>query len=281
MVSASSFELHGDFQTDVVDASRTTPILVDFWAAWCGPCRVLGPVLESLASEPGVPWRLVKVDTEQHPDLAQQFGIRSIPAVKLFHDGRVIAEFAGSLPEHQVRTWLQQNLPREGDSIFASALELLQGGDRDGARQRLEDIVGANPDHTPARLALAQLLLGSKPAQALELASGVPNSAAEFAAAQNVALLARLIQWSAGADVDILGAADAPPDYVSLYRDGAHALREGDAEGALEKWITLMSKNRTLDDDGARRACLALFSLLGEESEVTRAWRRRFSTALY
>lgn len=280
-MTASAFELQGDFQAEVIDASRTAPVLVDFWAAWCGPCRVLGPVLESLASEAGVPWQLVKVDTEQHPELAQQFDIRGIPAVKLFHGGRVVAEFAGALPEHQVRAWLQENLPRAGDAAFTEAFERLQRGDRDGARQSLEEILRSDPEHHSARLTLAQLLLASDPGQARKLASAIPDAASEFTAAQNILLLARLAQWSDGEEVGILKAADAAPEHVALYRDGARALRAGDAEGALDKWITLMSKNRTLDDDGARRACIALFTLLGEESETTRTWRRRFSTALY
>ena len=101
-----------NFSTDVVERSRTAPVLVDFWAPWCGPCRALKPTLEKLAAEPGVRWTLVTVNVDEHPELAEQFGIRGIPNVKLFSAGAPIAEFSGSMPEGSVRTWLGQNLPK-------------------------------------------------------------------------------------------------------------------------------------------------------------------------
>ncbi len=99
------------FQTEVLDKSHDKPVLVDFWAPWCGPCRVLGPTLDTLARESGGDWRLVKINTDAHPDLSQRFGIRGIPAVKLFVDGAVAAEFTGALPEAEVRRWLGTHLP--------------------------------------------------------------------------------------------------------------------------------------------------------------------------
>ena len=96
------------FQKNVIDVSHRKPVLVDFWAPWCGPCRVLGPTLEKLAKESQGAWRLVKINTDTYPDISQKFGVRGIPAVKLFKDGAVADEFVGALPEHQVRAWLQK-----------------------------------------------------------------------------------------------------------------------------------------------------------------------------
>ena len=99
-----------EFQTEVIDKSHDKPVVVDFWAPWCGPCRVLGPTIEKLARESEGAWRLVKINTDRYPELGQRFGVRGIPAVKMFRGGAVVAEFTGALPEPQVRQWLGEHL---------------------------------------------------------------------------------------------------------------------------------------------------------------------------
>ena len=99
------------FETEVLDKSHEKPVVVDFWAPWCGPCRVLGPTVEKLARASGGAWRLVKINTDRYPELGQRYGVRGIPAVKMFQGGAVVAEFTGALPESQVRAWLAEHLP--------------------------------------------------------------------------------------------------------------------------------------------------------------------------
>ncbi|MCH8300958.1 MAG: thioredoxin [Candidatus Marinimicrobia bacterium] len=104
-----------DFQSDVIEASKTTPVLVDFWAEWCGPCVQLSPTLEKLAEEAGDSWNLLKVNTESQPELAAEYGIRSIPNVKLFVNGEISGEFVGALPEEEIKRWLESNIPDQGN----------------------------------------------------------------------------------------------------------------------------------------------------------------------
>ena len=104
-----------DFQSEVIEASKTTPVLVDFWAEWCGPCVQLSPTLEKLAEEAGDSWTLLKVNTESQPELAAEYGIRSIPNVKLFVNGEISGEFIGALPEEEIKRWLESNIPDQGN----------------------------------------------------------------------------------------------------------------------------------------------------------------------
>src|SRR5690606_34699805 len=141
----------------VLERSHETPVLVDFWAPWCGPCRALGPVLEQLANEFGGTFVLAKVDTEAHPELGSRFQVRSIPAVKLFHRGQPIAEFVGALPGSAVRRFLETHLPSEADALLRDAEERLAQGDRTGAREVLREALEADPQHAGAHLRLARL----------------------------------------------------------------------------------------------------------------------------
>jgi len=279
----SPHELRGDFAVEVLEASRRQPVVVDFWAEWCGPCRMLGPVLEKLAAEADGVWKLVKVDTERHPELAVQFGIRSIPAVKLFRDGQVVDEFVGALPEAQIRQWLARHV-QAGPSRPAAleqALQLLRMGRVDEARSLLEGAAAGEDADAEVLLTLAKVVLGDDPARAAELAARVPEDHELADEAAGLRHLARLARWAAGEEIAIAGAEQARPEHLALYRRAAEAWRRGELSGALQDWIDLLARNRNLDDDGARRACVALFRLLGEEHPLTREWRPRFANALF
>ena len=150
------------FVEEVVDRSRTIPVVVDFWAEWCGPCRTLGPILERLAVEANGSWILAKVDVDSNPGLAATFGIQGIPAVRAWKDGREIAEFVGALPEPQVREWLARLGPSPAEQEFDRALVALDAGDEDTAAQSLRRVLELDPAHADAKARLERLELVSR-----------------------------------------------------------------------------------------------------------------------
>ena len=262
-----------DFQADVVEASRDRPVLVDFWAPWCGPCRVLGPVLERLEAEAGGRWALAKVNTDEAPGLMQQFGIRGIPAVKLFVDGAVAAEFTGALPEHVLRQWLDEHLPSPARAHVAAATAAWEAGDRAGARAALEAAL-ADPEAETAGWAeaaksrLARLVVFEDAERARALVADVHTPEA---------VAVRTVLDATARDPATL------PEGTGRERtaDALAALRSGDLDAAVGTFIDVIETDRPYDDDGARRTVVALFQTLGEDHPVTRAHRPRFNRSLY
>ena len=265
-----------NFQEDVLEASRSIPVVVDFWAPWCGPCRVLGPALEELASTNGHRWKLVKVNTDEYPELSMQYGIRGIPAVKMFIDGKVADEFTGALPKHAVEQWLSRALPTKSQSLVDEARETLGAGRVEEARRRLDQALKEDPGNTLAALVMAQILLFEEPAEAQRLVEGVEIVDPVLTqVADGIVIIARLL--SMDPPYDALPEGDGKKSYVAAI----DALRGRDREGALEAFIDVIGKDRYYDDDGARKACLALFNMLGAENPVTKLYRPRFNMVLY
>jgi len=264
-----------DFQTDVVEASASQPVLVDFWAPWCGPCRQLSPALESLAEE-NDDWTLVKVNVDDHQAVAQEYGVRGIPAVKLFSDGEVVAEFTGAKPKHSVQTWLDEHLPSEEKTRIEEAQAALDAGNHEEAEHLLWPVLEDNPDHDEAQVLMARALTFKDPTRAEALADAAEVSDPTLRQTRDsVQTLTRL-----------LGLADDPSalpgnGVKDAYLNGIEALSEQDFDGALDHFIDVVRTNRDYDDDGARKACVALFTLLGEEHPVTQEHRRSFDMALY
>ena len=275
----TDFELKTDFSEEVLQASHQIPVLVDFWAEWCGPCRILGPILEKLAGEAIGRWKLVKVNTEVHQDLAQTFDIRGIPEVKLFSEGALVAAFTGALPEAQIRTWLTANLPGASDQEFKAALEAFERDDLETARTHLQRALAHDSGDHRARLLLARILFLEDPGSAGNLAAEIPEGDETAATAAHIVTLSAFIKW--GADETSVKGDESPEDSVARYRKAAHDLGSGNLEGALETLVDLVGKDRGLDDDGARRMAVALFSVLGEANLLTRRFRSRLASVLY
>jgi putative thioredoxin len=268
-----SYEIQ-DFEVEVVERSRTIPVLVDFWAEWCGPCKTLGPVLERLAERAAGRWVLAKVDTEQHQQVATKFGIRSIPNVKLFIDGAPVNEFTGALPEHAVVQWLNRALPDPFAREIAIAEALITEGKQQEASALLEQVVQKDATHEQARVLLARTYIESAPEKALGLIQGIEEDSRNFPMVDAIRTVASLTE-----KLNDPGLLPESPVKTS-YREGLHALAQFDHARALKLFIAVIRGERYYDDEGARKACVAIFKMLGEEHEITRMYRREFSSAL-
>ncbi len=265
-----------DFQKDVIESSFKQPVLVDFWAPWCGPCRVLGPVLEKLAGEGSGRWKLAKVNTDENQELSVQYGIRGIPAVKLFVDGQVVNEFTGALPEHMVRKWLDESIPSEEAALIEAAEEAIETGRDEEARNVLEPLVEAGSDQEKALVLLARATALDDVSKAAGLLEDV--SIEDVTLRNTVEAVQTLHRMSQLADQ-----ADTLPDEKvrDSYIAGARAIKAHDWDAALSAFIGAIQENRYYDDDGARKACIAIFSLLGPKHEITVKHRRMFDMVLY
>jgi len=262
-----------DFQKDVIEKSFDKPVLVDFWAEWCAPCRMIGPILEKLAEENKDYWELVKVDTDKNQQVATKYGVRGIPNVKLFRNGEVINEFTGALPEPAIKDWLKKSIPSKFTDRIEQAKVLLKTGNISDAKIILEDIHSGDVNNSEVKVLLAKILLFEDQKEAIRLTQNVDSELNNIELAEAIGTLAELLKR----DSKNLAESEVREKYTSAIND----LRKKDFDSALEKFTEVIRTDRTYDDDGSRKACIAIFKYLGEDHETTLKHRRDFGSALY
>jgi putative thioredoxin len=274
-----------NFEQVVLAGSMKQPVLVDFWADWCAPCRQLMPILAKLADDYGGAFVLAKIDTEAEQALAAQFGIRSLPTVQLFKGGQPVDQFMGALPEAQVREFLDRHIERESDKLLIRAKGLLAAGDIDAGAALIEQVRAADPEHKRLPIAEAQVkaALGDA-AAAAELLQRIPVDLAddpEVAALRSQLDFAVVLAGAPPAHACEARVESDPNDSEARYQLAAHQVIAGDYEAALENLMTLMQKDRAYGDDAARKGMLRIFDLLGGSGDLVSRYRARLSRALY
>lgn len=262
-----------DFQSEVLERSHEIPVLVDFWASWCSPCRMLTPILESLAEKHANAWKLVKVDIEKFPDLAGRYGIRSVPTVKLFIRDEVTDGFSGALAEYQIVSWLKKAIPSRYEKEIELAAEFVRQGKASMAASLLEGVLQKEPDNARALSLLLRLRLFSDPREAIRLSSLLEGDREYAGLAEAAVHIGRLLEMSAE---------NLPDDPVrERFVTALALLREERLEQALTVFIEVIRENRYYADDSSRKACIAIFRFLGEDHEITLRHRKQFDRALY
>jgi putative thioredoxin len=264
-----------DFQKEVIEDSFNKPVLVDFWAEWCAPCKMLGPILERLAEKYKDQWKLVKLNTDIQQDIAVQYGIRGIPNCKLFSKGKVINEFTGALPEHAVEDWLRKSIPSKFADMIEKAKLLLGEGKKEDARVILEDVLTGDINNSDVKVLLAKILLFDSPHDAKRLIENTDLNSENLELADSIETITDLFEKLKNKS------AFSESPIKETYIDAINRLHQKDFDNALEKFIEVIREDKLYDNEGARKACIAIFKYLGEEHETTIKHRRDFGRALY
>lgn len=274
-----------DFDLKVIEESSRRTVVVDFWAAWCGPCRTLGPILEQVVTSLGDRAALAKVDVDRNPDLAMAYQVRGIPAVKVFRDGQIVSEFVGALPQSEVEAILKSVTSDENDDLLTQADALAERGETDRAALIYERILEHRPDDDRALFGLAWAFLNLKRhPRVRELAGRIQEGSPFYDRAR--ALLKQVERIEACAAAGGLAAcekrvSETPEDLDARFNLAVCCAAGGDYAAALREWLAIVERKKTFRDGAARDAMVSIFHLLGQNHETVGDYPQRLYRALY
>ena len=269
---------------ELVARSHDVPVLIDFWASWCQPCQVLMPLLSKLAEEYAGGFLLAKLNTEEEQQLAAQFGIRSIPTVKLYRHGEAVDEFMGALPESEIRAFLDRHVARASDPQIDQAVQRLAEGDADTADTLLTQAAAADPDNPRLPVAQARLaMVRGDFATALQQLDGLPLNRQDDAAV--IALrseldVARTLAGAPDANTLMARLEQDPNDHEARLQLATHHVAAEHFEAALELLLELLRRDRNYEDQAARKGMVRIFERLGDDPLAAR-YRSKMASLLY
>ncbi|MBU0656717.1 MAG: thioredoxin [Gammaproteobacteria bacterium] len=276
-----------NFQQLVLENSHKVPVLVDFWADWCQPCKTLMPMLAKLADEYQGGFILVKINTDQHQQLAQQFGVRNLPTVKVIKGGRIVDEFMGVQPESEIRKIINRHRVRKTEPYRQQALQMYEAGDQAGATQLMEQVVQHEPDFYIAVVELAGMLIQQDRAEEAEtMLQGVPPDAIDneilsqlLAEAKKAMLQAQV----SGVDTSALEQrlAANPDDLEAMLELAKIRIATDDIEGGLELYFNVHKKDSNFQDGAGKQGLLATFELIGVKNPLVKKYRNKMFSLIY
>lgn len=275
-----------DFQEKVVAASFKHPVVLDFWAPWCAPCKVLKPILEKLEAEYSGKFLLAKINSDENPELAAQYGVRGIPAVKAMVDGKIVNEFTGALPESAIRDWLDKIIPSPAEELRRAAVELASTDDLDGALKKLSEASALEPNNEVVRVDVAQILFTKgEMAEAQHVLDSLsdPDILKDSRVLQLKAQV-RLaeMQEEGGSEAALAAAIAKNENDLETRLKLAYVLIASNrpAEG-MDQLLEIVRRDHSFKDDIGRRTLLDVFNLLGGQGDLVAEYRRKLASSLH